>query len=284
MATSLRKPRGIIFLVPGVAQHTGEEKLTLFRTQFKEKGNFEGADLSYFALMLNAVSKITKPFLLQSGWVLTELPEAELAMLEKSGQAQSGKRGDQLFKAGGYPKGVYWLTSGKVKIYQDGAGGQKRTNYIYSNGDLVGFRQFIANEPHPVSATLLEDSDYIMIPGDTFRQLINSSSLLARNILTALAREFSVWMNRMTVYTTYSVRDRVILALLILSEQYHASGSPPGVITMTRTELAEYVGATLETVVRVLNKLKAEKLVRIEGRLIAIINVSDLARLLALRP
>jgi CRP/FNR family transcriptional regulator len=231
--------------------------------------------------MRDASSKITKPYLLQSGWVLTELPANELAILEKAGQLHSGKRGDQLFKAGGYPKGVYWLTSGKVKIYQEGSGGQKRTNYIYSDNDLIGFRQLIANEPHPVSATFLEDTQYIMIPGDTFRQMLASSPVFARNILTALAREFTVWMNRMTVYTTYSVRDRVILALLILSEQYHASGSPKGVITMTRTDLSEYVGATLETVVRVLNKLKAEKMVSIEGRRISIANVSALAEMVS---
>lgn len=226
------------------------------------------------------VSKVTKPYLFQNNWVLTDLPAADLEVLRICAELQSGKRGDHLFNAGGYPKGVYWLKAGKVKIYQESPGGQKQTHYIYSDGDLIGFRQFIANEPHPVSAALLEDSTYVMIPGDTFRQLINHSPVFARNMLTALAREFTVWMNRMTVYTTYPVKDRVTLALLILSEQYHASGLPKGEITMTRTELAEYVGATLETVVRVLNKMKTEGLVEIQGRSIIIKNVGQLMKLI----
>ena len=74
----------------------------------------------------------------------------------------------------------------------------------------------------------------------------------------------------MTVFTTYSVRHRLVLVMLILHEQYRQSGSPPGMVTMTRTEIAEYVGASLETVVRALNTLKSDHLVEIQGRRIVL--------------
>lgn len=45
---------------------------------------------------------------------------------------------------------------------------------------------------------------------------------------------------------------------------------------MTRTELAEYVGASLETVVRALNKLKSQNLVKIQGRTIRLLDVGGL--------
>jgi CRP-like cAMP-binding protein len=144
--------------------------------------------------------------------------------------------------------------------------------YIYSDGDLLGHRQFIAEEAHPVSAVLLEDSTYTFIPGDTFRELLNTSTFFTRNFLTAIAREFTIWMNRMTVFSQYPVKHRLVLALLILHEQYRLSGSQPGVVTITRTELAEYVGAKLETVVRVLNTLKSDQLLNITGRRILLLN------------
>jgi CRP-like cAMP-binding protein len=87
-------------------------------------------------------------------------------------------------------------------------------------------------------------------------------------------------MNRMTVFTKFPVRRRLILALLILQEQYRISGSPPGEITMTRTELSEYVGASLETVVRALNSLKKKNLVEIHGRLIALTDLKGLVDIL----
>ncbi|HUR30597.1 MAG TPA: Crp/Fnr family transcriptional regulator [Saprospiraceae bacterium] len=232
-----------------------------------------------FAEMKDAkerIARATRPYLFRNGTILTDLPEEDLKLIKSSAKSDTLKRGEILFKQGAYPKGVYWLISGKVKIYQETSEGNRQTLYIYSDGDLMGHRQFLAEESHPVSASLLEDASVLLISGDTFRGLLNSSPFFARNVLVALAREFSVWMNRTTVFTKYPVRYRLILALLILHEQYRTSGSKPGFITMTRTELAEYVGASLATVVRALNKLKSANLVQVQGRRIELPDVSGL--------
>lgn len=211
---------------------------------------------------------------------MTHLPEEDLGLLEKKALPKEGKRGEMLFKQGTYPNGVFWLVSGKAKIFQETPAGQRQTLYIYSDGDLIGYRQFISEEAHPVTAVLLEDSIYRHIPGETFRGLLNTSTFFARNVLSALAREFTVWMNRMTVFTQFPVRHRLVLALLILQEQYRMSGSPPGEITITRTELAEYIGTSLETVVRALNTLKAAHLVGIHGRKILLSDMTGLLDIL----
>ncbi len=212
------------------------------------------------------ISETTQPYLFQNGFIMKDLPVEDLKLLQLKGETMKGKRGDVLFRHGGFPISVIWLLSGMAKIFQETKSGQRHTLYIYSDGDLIGYRQLIAEEANPVSCILLEDATYVLIPAEIFRGLLLSSPFFARNVLSALAREFSVWMNRMTVFNTFAVRHRLVLSLLILHEQYRISGSPPGIITMTRTELAEYVGATLETVVRILNILKNDHLVQIQGR------------------
>ena len=216
------------------------------------------------------VALATQPYLFQNSFILTDLPDKDLLILRESTKSESRKRGDVLFRQGAFPNGVYWLISGKVKIYQGVEDGERQTLYIYSDGDLIGYRQLIAGESHPVSAALLEDSQLNLIPGDVFRNLLATSTFFSRNVLSALAREFTVWMNRMTSFKKFPVRYRLILALLTLHQQYRFSGSGAGVITITRTELAEYVGAKLETIVRVLNTLKAENLIQVNGRRILI--------------
>lgn len=227
------------------------------------------------------IATATRPYLFENGFILTDLPEKDRAMCQASFTPTFRKRGEVLFQQGTFPKGVYWLMSGKAKIAQQTPGGQNQTLYIYSDGDLIGFRQTIAEEANPVSAVLLEDAKVGFIPADAFRSLLNASPVFARNVLTALAREFTVWMNRMTAIAQFPVRHRLILALLILHEQYRRSGAPPGVVTMTRTELAEYVGASLETVVRALNALKSGNLVRISGRRILLPDPIGLVNILA---
>lgn len=226
------------------------------------------------------IARMVQPYLFQNSFIFTELPLKDIAMVQSGIKTELRKRGDLLFRQGEFPKGAYWLQSGKVKIFQETLSGQRQTLYIYSDGDIIAHRQLIAGETNPVSAVLLEDAKIGLIPSEAFRELLYASPFFARNLLTALARDFTVWMNRTTVFTQYPVRRRLILALLILYEQYRRSGSPPGVVTMTRTELSEYVGASLETVVRVLNTLKASNLVRIHGRRILLPNPIGLVDIL----
>lgn len=227
-----------------------------------------------------SVALATRPYLFQNGFILADLPADEVELIQSGGEPIQGKRGDVLFRQGGFPKSAVWLISGKAKIFQQTPGGSRQTLYVYSDGDLLAYRQLITEETYPVSCALLEDSVYRLIPADLFRQLLNSSSFFARNVLIALTREFSVWMNRTTVFTQYSVRHRLVLALLILHEQYRLSGETHGAFTMTRTELAEYVGASLETVVRALNKLKTDNLVKIQGRNIRLADLNGLLKIL----
>lgn len=226
------------------------------------------------------IARITQPYLFQNKFILTELPVKDLAILQENVKVEPKKRGEILFKQGTHPKGAFWLKTGKAKIFQEMANGHRHTSYIYSNGDLIAYRQLVADEAHPVSSILLEDSTVGFIPAEVFRGLLNSSPFFTRNILTALAREFTVWMNRMTVFTQFSVRKRLILALLMLYEQYRLSGTPAGIITITRSELAEYVGASLETVVRGLHTLKVSDLIRIHGRRIVLPNPLGLLEIL----
>ena len=227
-----------------------------------------------------ALTKITSPFLFRNQEWMDKLPAMDRERLWQQGKHKYGKRGEWLFKQGTTPRHVVWLIRGKVKILQETPGGQRQTLYIYSNGDIIGFRQLIAEEIHPVSAVLLEDAEVVLIPANEFKSLMHDSPAFVQGLLTALARDFTVWMNRMTIFTKFPVRHRLILALLILYEQYSLSGSPEGDITMTRTELAEYVGASLETIVRVLNGLKTKNLVHIKGRHIQLLDIDGLIALL----
>ena len=226
------------------------------------------------------IAGATQPYLLQMGSMLTDLPVKDLEKLRVSVKIQERKRGETLFRQGAYPKGAFWVMSGKVKMFQVTPTGVRQTLYIFTEGDLAGFRPIIAEEVYAVTAVLLEDSTIGFISNEVFRGLLDTSPFFTRNVLNALAREFTVWMNRMTALAQFPVRLRLVLALLTLHEQYRRSGSPPGVITMTRTELSEYVGTSLETVVRALNTLKSTGLVNIKGRNILLPNPAGLVDIL----
>jgi CRP-like cAMP-binding protein len=225
------------------------------------------------------IASVTQPYLLRNEFGLSDFPFKDTGLSLPTARFEARKRGDTLFQQDTFPKGAFWLQTGKVKIFQVTPSGQRQTLYIYSDGDLIGFRQVLAGEANPVSAVVLENSVLGFIPTDTFFGLLEASPLFARKVMTSLAREFSVWMNRMTAFAQLPVRRRLMLALLVLHEQYRRSGSPPGLITMTRAELAEYIGASPETVIRAMHALKTAGMVRISGRRIVLPDAEGLVRI-----
>jgi CRP-like cAMP-binding protein len=76
-----------------------------------------------------------------------------------------------------------------------------------------------------------------------------------------------------------SVKSRLAVSLLSLSEQFGINGEGYVKIDMSRQNLAAYAGATYETVFRTLNDLVAEHLITLEGKKIRIESAEGLQTL-----
>jgi CRP-like cAMP-binding protein len=68
------------------------------------------------------------------------------------------------------------------------------------------------------------------------------------------------------------VRGRIAEALLLLSQSYKNESNPEGTISISRDDLASYVGTVKETAIRVLKDLKEEKLIETKNHDIHIID------------
>jgi CRP-like cAMP-binding protein len=99
------------------------------------------------------------------------------------------------------------------------------------------------------------------IPKEPFISLFNRSDTLGKKLALILAQEFSVWVNKMTVFTEYSVKERVALSLLILSRVYQKKDERRVIINIGRDDFASYVGTAKESLVRTLRLFKDEKII-----------------------
>jgi CRP-like cAMP-binding protein len=213
-----------------------------------------------------------------TGSILDGLSPEESKRLRTSMQRQEHKKGRRIYQEGSFSRGVYVLRKGKVKIYQVNKDGKEQIAYIYGKGDLMGYRPLLCNEAHPVSAVTLEDSVLSFIPQKIFLEVIHHSPALAHRLLVNLSHEFSVWINKITVFAQQPVRARVALSLLILNEQYRKNPDKKSVVTinLSREDLANYSGTTIESLVRMLRELKDEKIIESKGRKIRILQTGRL--------
>lgn len=207
--------------------------------------------------------------------LLDSLPMRDRMKLEEGIRPRKVKAGKIIYREGAAPKGVYILTRGKVKVYLSTQVGRKQIVYIYTAGEIFGYKPVISGEPNPVTAMALEDCTYDFIPRDHFLACMRASNEMSSALLLSLSKEYAVLVNNIAVFAQYPVRSRVALGLLVLREKYKVKGKVSD-INLSRNDLASYVGSVKESVVRVLQDFKKKKVVETQGRKIRILKPEEL--------
>lgn len=203
----------------------------------------------------------------------------EISLVEQAGRIMTAKKGQLLFREKSYSKGAFIIRKGKIKIFQVNREGKEQIAYIYRSGEILGYRPLLCNEPHPVSARTLEECELIFIPGDSFMDSLNRSAALSNKLLNNLSHEYGVWVNRVTMMGQKNVKERLALSLLILHAKFQDKDGVTAPIDLSRADLANYVGTAIETLVRMLNQFKADRIISSKGRKITILNMNELERL-----
>jgi CRP-like cAMP-binding protein len=205
--------------------------------------------------------------------ILKALPNKDLMLFKQHLKLQRMKKGKELFREGSYPKAVYIIRSGKVKLYQQRTSGSEKILYIYTPGEMFGYRPVLCHEKHPATATTIEESSVYVLPMKYFLDTLANSTALSNYLLENLSHEFTVLLNRIGAFAQRSVKERIALSLLILRERYRkpgGKGEPE--IQLSRTDLAAFVGTTIETVARIISTLRKDHVIRTQGRKITILN------------
>jgi CRP-like cAMP-binding protein len=209
--------------------------------------------------------------------------EGETRAIRKKMIRKELGKGEYLFEEGSFAKGIYLLLKGKVKIFQVNRDGSESIVYIYTKGDFFGYRLLLVDQPLALSAMAIENTAISIIPAELFFQLLDQSALFTKKLLVHLSLEFSAWINKVTVFSHYGVRERVAMSLLILDRIYQRDDdhSGPSLISIRRDDFAAYVGTAKETLVRMLRHFKDEKIISSKGTKISILKPEILLQIIS---
>lgn len=223
-----------------------------------------------------------KRFHFYSGIQIEVLPASEREAFKKFGKKIILLRRKILFKQGSFPTGIFVLKSGKLKVYQTNSDGSIQVLFIYTIGDVFGYRPILSNDYQPATVAALEDSELLFIERKNFINLIVKSISLSNQLLISLSREFTVLTNRITLFAQRGIKERFAIVLLILNEKYKSDKESISEITLSRTDLANFVGTSVESLSRMINVFKTKKLIKTEGKKIMIENIRELYLLSAI--
>ncbi len=214
----------------------------------------------------------------KSDHIFEGLPDDILKILSKNKETRTYKKGDTIFVEGRYPSGLYHVDSGMIKKFTIGQGGKEHTFYLCKQGEFLGHHSLLSNESYPDSAEAILDSVVSFIPKSDLFQAIDKSHTLCKKLLNTLSHEFGVFIQSTQILAQHPVRERTALALLVLVQKFmtNETDAKDVPIDMSRRDLASIIGTSEETGVRVLHDFKEDGLIKIEGRIIKVLDMDEL--------
>jgi CRP/FNR family transcriptional regulator, anaerobic regulatory protein len=192
------------------------------------------------------------------------------------------KRGAALFRNGDAFTSLFAIRTGFFKTCLTSDDGRDHVTGFQMAGEIIGL-DGIVNDQHTCDAIALEDAEVCVMPFDRLSEVSREVTALQVHLHRVLSREIVRENGVMLLLGTMSAEERVAAFLLNLVQRLHARGlsSTEVVLRMTREEIGNYLGLTLETVSRTFTRFVHEGLVEVRHRHV---RIQDAERLRALLP
>lgn len=212
--------------------------------------------------------------------VFSDLSERDLERLDQCKTANRYKKRQIIFYEGHPVVGLYCIQSGKIKLYKSTDGGKQQILKIAQGGDILGHSSLFTDTPHRATAESIEESDICFLDKHRFRSLLQANPSIALKLLGQLSRELNRSEEQVLDLAYKSVRIRLVEFLLTLKQSFgvHEEGIYRLNISLSREELAQAIGTSVETVVRLLSEFRAEGLIEIEKKNMVILEPESLLK------
>ncbi len=203
----------------------------------------------------------------------------EIDEIDTAKSCATYKRGQIIFNEGSNPMGLYCVNEGKIKLYRYASDGKEQIVRIAKPGDFLGYSTLLAEKKYPVTAAALEDCVVCLVPKNALMDLFKKNERFSESMIKMLSSNLDDSFGKMADLAYKPVRGRMAEALLFLHRFYREEKNPDGVISITREDLASFVGTVKETAIRILKEFKDERLVETEKSNIIIKDADGLIRI-----
>lgn len=174
------------------------------------------------------------------------------------------EKGETIFREGEPADRIHFVHLGRVKIVK-AAGDRDVILEILGPGEPVGAVAVFERRPFPASAVTLEPSGIVSIPEREFFNLLEKRPEMMRHLLAGLTYRLMM-VNKRIADLTGSAEHRAVRLFLTLADRV---GLPKGEgvnipLPLSRQEIADLIGTTLETAIRLMSRWQKDGLVLTE--------------------
>ncbi len=209
--------------------------------------------------------------------VFATLTIGETEELSTVKTCQHYDRGEVLFSEGQYPRGLYCVHHGHLKLVRFGKDGREQIIRFAGSGDTIGYAAMVTGEPYSISAIAVEPSAVCFVPNDNVQRYLRENPHLSLRVLQLMSHELQDTERRVVELAQKSVRERVAEALLVLRSTFGTEEDGQTLnMPLTREEIADIVGTAPESLIRMLGELKSDNVIETVGRRIRVKDLNAL--------
>ena len=179
---------------------------------------------------------------------------------------RSYNKGHTIFEEGEPSDAFYTIASGRVKIFKMLPSGKDLILEVFGTGDPLGAVAAYDGRPFPASAVAIEDTTCLVIPRPDFFKLLEQHPTLVRGLLLGLTHRLVELTNRLAELSGGTIERRFARLFLKLASEMgrQERGGTFVPLSLSRQELADMTGTTIETCIRIMSRWGKQNVVRTE--------------------
>jgi CRP-like cAMP-binding protein len=195
------------------------------------------------------------------------------------------QKDDYIFLEGEAPEALYIIRTGKVKVLRHSTDGKDVVLRVGGVGHLLGTVAVFDGGGYPGTAQVIEECTALVIARNDCLTLVNRYPVFALAVISDLGSRLRSSAEQIRSLAVERVEQRIARVLLKLAESA-GSDSPEGrVIEMplTRQDVADMTGTTVETAIRVMSKFRRLELIKTRRGKVVLVELAALQEIAEVR-
>jgi CRP-like cAMP-binding protein len=200
------------------------------------------------------------------------LSERDQAELDRVTTVTNVPRGRVFYQPEDVGEVLFLLKQGRVQLYRISSEGKKLIIATLGPGTLFGEMALLGQQMHNAFAEALDNCQIMVLSRANLERLILNDPSVGLRMLEIIGKRLADAESRLEDIAFKGIPARLAALLLRLAAERHSHE----ITGLTHQDLAETIGTYRETATQVLNDMKAEGLIEIGRRRIAILDVERL--------
>jgi len=208
---------------------------------------------------------------------LSGLANHDLLDLDANKRELWYQKGESLFKQSSFVSNIVYIKHGLVKLVLEGTSDKNTIIRFAKPGDFIGISALYSNNFYPYTAISLKKTQVCLIEKNHINDLTTRFPELAVQMIKLYTDELNFLYKKLLINSTKQLHGRLAEAILYLSDTQLQAEEIYSCIT--RKDLAELSAMSPESMIRLLNEFRNDKIINLEGKSIEINDIGLLVKL-----